>query len=538
MASSAIANKTRNLLLLTGAFAAAFLFYFRPIQDDDAWLHFAAGRWILDNGAVQSVDTFSCTAPGVRYVNHEWLAQVVFESVRRIFGIPGFRILIAACAGISFVIITISALRHGAGRLAAGLITISALALQWHVARARPQVFTMICVALLVDQYILRADALRARRVVFFVILMIFWANVHAAAVIAPGLLGLACVGSFLAGSVPAARRLGFLAIASALLLLVNPYGYHVYSYAFQTQGLAALIPEWKSLWTLLFDPMERARQTGGSDFRTQAIYLSILALLTIPLAAWTILKARRGRSGEPDGGGGIVAFATPAAVCSILPFIANRHDLFIALPVLFVCIALPQIAKSETRARTAVRAAGWVAGILAFAALARDADYRSTNYQKAGVHLFSNFFPPHEPEAAVNFIEKAGIEGNCLNRPSWGGYLLYRLYPQVKVSFDGRITTLGAGVYKDHIDFFNGLRCSEIAEKYQFDFAIVLPFVFGFSKPFDQPNYVAPNLLNDWEIVYRDAHPNQEGAAVVALRKLSPRFEENLARVRAARVR
>jgi hypothetical protein len=530
-------SRTRTLGLLAGVLVAAFLFHYRPIQDDDAWLHFAAGRWIFEHGAIPRVDSFSCTAPGVLYVDHEWFAQVLFEGTRRGLGLPGFRALAAGCAAAAFVIFTVSALRLGASDRAAGLAALGSLALQWHVARPRPQVFTLLCVAILLDRFILRPGTpagrwpVSVRRTAGLFGLMVFWANVHAAAVIAPGLLGLAAAGAWLYGDRSRCGELAACAALSAVFLLANPWGMQIYQYAFETQGLANLIPEWKPILSLVFDPAELARVTGGSDFRTQAIYLGLLAICTVPLAV-VALWARRNGDGVSAS---LAAWAPPAAACSILPFVANRHDLFIMIPATFAATCASQRVRERPGLRRPAQAVAWFAAALAAAAVLRDADYRHTYYKNAGVGMFSDVFPAHEPFAAVEFIKTTGLEGNCFNRPSWGGYLLFETYPAVRVSFDGRITTLGADIYRDHVDFFNGRRCAEIAEKYQIDFAVVLPFLFGLGKPPDQPGYVAPDLSRDWVVVYRDSAPDREGSAVVALRRASPRFEQNLSRVRAA---
>ncbi|MBI3818520.1 MAG: hypothetical protein HY286_07510 [Planctomycetes bacterium] len=524
-------NPSRARILLTAAVCAAlaFLFYFRPIQDDDAWLHFAAGRWILDQRAVPAVDMFSCTAPGVPYVDHEWLAQAIFETTRRAFDLTGFRALIAACAAFGFGLFAMAAMRAGAGAKAAIGAAIGCLLLQWHVARARPQVFTILCVALIYYEFIGKHDKLTFRRILWFAAICIFWANTHAACVIAPIFLALAAAGAWIAGARARAQQLIYLTIGAGVLLLINPYGYKVYSYALETQGLADLIPEWKPLTKLLFDPAELARETPGSDFRAHAAYAAAILATTAALAARRFIHIFKGGVANTTA----AAAAPVALACAAMPWIANRHDLFMMIPFAFCAAELSEIARAGSARRAWVAAFGWTAAVIAIFGLFRDADYRYRNYSQFQGGAFADTWPPHEPTAAVDFIEKAGLEGNCLNRPSWGGYLLYRLFPNIRVSFDGRITTLGADVYRDHVEFFNGKRNQEIANRYQFDFAIMLPAVFGYGKPIDDINYRAPDLSNDWLEVWRDEHPEREGSAVVALRKSSPRFEENLKKVR-----
>jgi hypothetical protein len=519
-------------LAAVAAAAAGFVYFYRPIHDDDVWLHFAAGRWILEHLRPPSVDSFSCTSPGAPYVDHEWLAQALFESLRRLGGLPLFRAALAACAGGAFAVAARTMGRAGASAGGAILAVASALLLDWHLARLRPHLLSLLLTVLVVHLAIARTAPLRGRTAVAILALAVVWANVHGAAVIAPALLLLAAAGAWLGADRARASRLAALSAGAAACLLVNPYGLEIYRYAFATQELAPLIPEWKPLLVLIRDPELLSRRTPGNDFRSQVVYVSILAAATIALAGWTFVEARaarrRGRlpAGDP-------ALAAPAAALALLPFQANRHDLFLIVPLVFCAITAAALARRHPRLATATRVSGWVAGAIVALALTRDAAYRFPRYREASGSWIPDVWPPHEPFAAVEFLERTGIEGCCLNRAPWGGYLLYRRFPSVRVAFDGRITTLGADVYRDVFDFFNGARCAEVAERYGFDLLLAPPWLFGFEKPLGAPGYVAPDLSRDWLIVYRDADPRLEGSAVVALRRASPLFERNLERAR-----
>jgi hypothetical protein len=52
---------------------------------------------------------------------------------------------------------------------------------------------------------------------------------------------------------------------------------------------------------------------------------------------------------------------------------------------------------------------------------------------------LDSQFSNKHFPVAAVNYIEKENLQGPLFAPDYWGGYLIYRLYPQNKVVIDDR---------------------------------------------------------------------------------------------------
>jgi hypothetical protein len=218
-----------------------------------------------------------------------------------------------------------------------------------------------------------------------------------------------------------------------------------------------------------------------------------------------------------------------------LLPFVANRHDLFLVIPIFFLASALPALAERAPALGRAVAAFAWLAALAAAASLAKDTNYRMQRYSEAGISPLADVWQPHTPAGAVKFLERSGIEGCVANRLSWGGYLLFHRSPTIRVAFDGRITTYGPEVYWDLVDFNRGRRCAEVAAKYNFDAAVAQPFLFGYGKPKENPQFQAPDLSRDWVEVYRDPDPSREGAAVVALRRASPLFERNLARAKEA---
>ena len=55
-------------------------------------------------------------------------------------------------------------------------------------------------------------------------------------------------------------------------------------------------------------------------------------------------------------------------------------------------------------------------------------------------------------PVAAVDYVERRDIEGPLLSPDSWGGYLIYRLYPGRKVVVDDRHDFYGEKFLKSYL--------------------------------------------------------------------------------------
>src|SRR5581483_11736602 len=59
-------------------------------------------------------------------------------------------------------------------------------------------------------------------------------------------------------------------------------------------------------------------------------------------------------------------------------------------------------------------------------------------------------------PVRAVDFLEAHPPDGNVFNEYTWGGYLLYRLYPSQRVFVDGAIDLYGEALTRDYLDIVN----------------------------------------------------------------------------------
>ena len=60
-------------------------------------------------------------------------------------------------------------------------------------------------------------------------------------------------------------------------------------------------------------------------------------------------------------------------------------------------------------------------------------------------------------PVKATDFIQREGIEGRMFNTYHYGGYLIYRLYPQQRVFIDGRADMYGDASIKDALAIYQG---------------------------------------------------------------------------------
>ena len=110
-----------------------------PVQSD-TWWQLRAGKDFWQSGAIPLQDTYSHTANGQFWMNHEWLSEVLFYGLFHLGGLPLVTalaaLLVIASVGLSWSLMTGSTLL----KLALMGAAVSTLSIAW---TPRPHVFTL-----------------------------------------------------------------------------------------------------------------------------------------------------------------------------------------------------------------------------------------------------------------------------------------------------------------------------------------------------------------------------------------------------------
>ncbi|HEX7586950.1 MAG TPA: hypothetical protein VF478_01410, partial [Anaerolineae bacterium] len=119
-------------------------------------------------------------------------------------------------------------------------------------------------------------------------------------------------------------------------------------------------------------------------------------------------------------------------------------------------------------------RAWGWMWAIVAVVGL--------IGLQASGTKLDAwgrgNEFDPHAfPVAAVDAVKASPPAGNMFNEFNWGGYLLYRLWPDKKVFIDGWTDFYGEGLTREYLQALNAEPgWDTILDRYNVQWVIIAP--------------------------------------------------------------
>jgi len=410
----------------------------REIVDPDFWWHLRTGQHIVETRSIPRQDIFSHTLPDQPWITHEWLAEVLIFGIYSTSGQEGLILAFAAIITGAFALLYLQC--PGRPYLAAFVVILAAItsAVTWGV---RPQMLSLLIFAAFL--YILHAFGSGRRKYIWLVPpLMALWANLHGSFLLGLVLLSVYIVGAMISKILAAGdeqnltwsdiSRLVVATLITGLAPLVNPNGVQLLVYPFGTlwsPAMQAYIMEW-------FSP----------DFHQIQFQPFALFILLIVVA----LGLSR-RSPSPTGLLLLLGFGYASLRSArLIPYFALAATPILAAQLLHVWKRSRwsgRFVVGRRRAGTTYLLLNWL--LLSLVILG--------GAVKVGLTLRGNSEAQREnfPVDAVDFIEEQRITGNMYNLYHWGGYLLWRLYPDQKVFIDGRADVYGDAFIDQYLQVY-----------------------------------------------------------------------------------
>jgi hypothetical protein len=381
--------------------------------DPDLWGHVLFGN-LLRDGTFPSINGLAYTAPAHPWMNHELLAEGVMAAVYAALGSYGLVALKVALGLATLALVRRSAFRRCHASWAAAVATAVAAVIMTPGFMIRPQLFTLVGLALTLD--VLAASRHRARGVAWLLpLLAALWINLHGGVLAGIGLAAIGLVAG--AWSVPAAagRRRGELVRAGVLITLlaaatmVNAYGVRL-------------------LWFLVTDVTPRVPITEWAPVALADLSFPLFKATVLGILVWLAL-ARRGRLPETM----IVLVAGAAAL------LHQRHiPLFAVAAAPLLAGALVDVAarlrrRGDLRTSVPVLRGGFAAAtalqiVLAVVVIA---------HTRARLEVDPGIYPVQ----ALRFLAQNGIAGRVALPFDWGEVALWSLPAGSSVAVDGRFT-------------------------------------------------------------------------------------------------
>lgn len=207
----------------------------------DTWLTLVSGREVVQHGLPHHDALFAWTQ-GRRWIDQQWLAQVVFYGLDRLGGLRFVAITqLALVVGAAAVVVRAARRRASAGAaflLAFPGLLVAPWALQIR-AQSIAELLFAVCLALLVHE-----GGWSARRLGALGAVLVLWANVHGTVVLGAALVVLSGL-----TLVRTQRRAALtMIVAAPLAIFASPYGFSLAGY-YRTMLANPLLPHFLDEW-------------------------------------------------------------------------------------------------------------------------------------------------------------------------------------------------------------------------------------------------------------------------------------------------
>lgn len=347
----------------------------------------------------------------------------------------------------------------------------------------RPHIFEYLFVALFI--YILDLYRLRGKNYLWLLILFqTCWVNIHGSFLLGPLIIAIYIVGIVLENVVAREAKLNPLLsvqnrvavltgifVAVCAVNIINPYGWKIIHFLESFAGKKILISsifEWEpTRFSQFFSVFGLLFITGIIFFVLNLKNIDFTDLLLFSLFAYLSIRAYRFTALFAVSTASVIAWNCQSLI-SKHPFINNKRYI-----LGWLCLTLLIIVT--------------VNGL-----------------RKSSYIFFGLGAAPVFPAKACDFIEKIEVQGNMYNTYNFGGYLIWRFFPNKKVFIDSR-----AEIYADDfLDDFMGnpepKNLYSVLDKYDINYAIIEYKNNSKSLPDGIVQWILTDK-NTWILVYRD---------------------------------
>ncbi len=459
--------------------------------DPDLWMHILTGQAILRTRLIPRFDTYSYSAVGMPWHNHEWLAQVSLAFSYAHLGIFGLKLLKLLCASITILALAkgISA-THASSRIQRLTLIITAVALAPQM-QFRPQLFTFMmlsAVMMLIAIEVYRGGAILWPLIPMFAL----WANLHGGYAIGLGAMIVAVAVLFIqglgdAGRMTSARSLGLVTLGCAGATILNPFGAGLWTgvvHSVSDPLIRQIVADWVPLPTTLLSMWRGSRPELLQEVAPIFLFAAFIAAVAI----------------APDlGDAALVAIAT---IFIGSAFYATRN---LALAVIALAIPLARHATLALEPTPAIEVGDRVKYSGPPATVSNEPAPALLAISALLVALVGGTFSNRlktwtpVPAGAVAFMEQHGLHGNILNQFEWGEYLAWHLGNDSRVFIDGRCELVYPDkLIRQYAFFFYAMDGTDgVLDAFPHDFVLIGPHTKG---------YEVVSRDARWQLIYSDA--------------------------------
>jgi hypothetical protein len=432
----------------------------RLLGDAGTGWHIRNGQQILRTHLIPHTDPFSVSTAGRPWYAWEWMYDATIAAIHKQAGLNGVVFVSAALIAFTFAFLFRMMLQRGALLPVGLLLLILALISSSIHFFARPHVvswlFTLVWFQIL-DSSEHRSGSKSARSLFWLPVLMLLWVNLHGGFVFAFALLGVYLLsatieyfrsqGEARPRAAAGLRELGIVTALSLLASLANPYGYelHVHVYRYLSDRWLMnhidefLAPNFHGLAQQCFAALLLITIVTLALSRARVRLSNVLVLL---LAGASGLYASRNL---PVASILLALVIAPLLSQAVIASAASSDTPFQMRTMLSRCLAFAS--------RVGAMEAGWRGHLWPIMTVLLGIAISLHQGKLGAVQLMDAHFDAKRfPVQAAEVIQERGMHDPIFTLDSWGGYLIYQLYPQSKVFVDDRHDLYGVEFFKQYL--------------------------------------------------------------------------------------
>ncbi len=463
----------------------------------DFWWHLKMGEIILTEHVIPRLDQFSFTAHGKLYIVQNWLSEIIFWSVYKSGGLEALIVFNSLIFLAILIIIYWTSIR--VSRSVCGSVFAAVLFAICIPCNLRPQIFSFLLFALFY-WFLRRHNSEDGKRIYWLPIMMIAWVNLHGAFI-----LGLVLIAIFLfvefikfrmergAGYDTSSKRvvvLGAIFILTTGASLINPEGYSVYAY----------------IQTVVNDTSSQLFVTEWQPPAINTVAGVLLFYLPFFLTMMSLILSRN----KPK-----LIDLTLFMAFAVFALTAVRNCAWfqmVSVPILALYLpAVPWVLLTGLW-RTNTFQKSWfrlsansdkrmgkvnlgVVGLLFFLLLIRSPWWRSHRNHDSLMDI-------QTPVAVAEYIHDKKLKGNIFHHQIYGDYILWRLWPNQRVFFDGRVHLYGEEFVQNYFRIQNDSDWEARLKGYHIRYILLAKE----DKGRDEKGFIGRvRRSSGWKILYED---------------------------------
>lgn len=451
--------------------------------DGDLGRHITLGNHIISSRTIPTKDIFSFTKYGDPLTPHEWFSDVLFALFDQIGGLDGivwFTAIILAGAYWMTYKHSLSQSNMPILALIGAFFAAAASSLHW---LTRPHIFTILFTAI----WVAELEKLRIgikRNWFIFPLLMLVWVNLHGAFIVGIVILVIYLVGAaFEKDSTTDINPILWSGLSSLLITLVNPGGFGIWKTGFGFLGNEYLVshtaeylpPDFQqpSTWPFLLIVILSILILAGGRKKSSPTHM-------LMIGGWTAMALYSARN-------------IPLYAVSVIPILSYEFSGVVREHSnLLLFNKLIELQDRILDIEDKLKGWIWIPAVVLFSGFLLIRGY-DLDFQKQGNQFLREDFPV----GAVDWMKNENLEGNGFNHFPWGGYLLYRNWPEKLVFIDGQTDFYGEELTREYekiITLADGWQ--DIIDYYEIQWALV-----------PHASLIADALEEQlkWDIVYQD---------------------------------